>query len=375
MSGPADVAMPILPVQPVQPDGARHSEADTTKLTSAIRESLNEKGHPEDHNRRRDSGPLKEMIAHQDSLYKYMSWEDPVRTLGSYMVVLSFLFGIHYLPLTKFALKAAATTLGAVSAMEFAGRVFGPNTFLARLRPKEYKQFPESTLNATLKDIHDFIQYAAVHIQRIIFGQDLDYTLGAFIGCTALYWLIKVISPFGISVLCLTSVYIASLVMSPRGREVTRDAKARTGELASAAADKGTALAQKSKKKVTHKARDSGIYIDQPTEDMAQGGKEAVGDLSTRAKNIASDVSEATVGAANSAVETTKQMAPQIPGITKGGATQQAADDNITSKADYPKSAFEHLENTAYSSPGQTPDKRTSGRKGNRDWTVPDIIG
>lgn len=56
--------------------------------------------------------------------------------------------------------------------------MFSPNTFLARLRPKEYKQVPESTLNATLKDVHDLVQYLAVQIQRVIWGQDLGKTFG-----------------------------------------------------------------------------------------------------------------------------------------------------------------------------------------------------
>ena len=75
--------------------------------------------------------------------------------------------------------------LSVISITEFASRLFGPDTFLARLRPKEYKKVPESTLNATLKDIHDFVQYAVVQIQRIIFAQDLDRTFA--ISCNAGY--------------------------------------------------------------------------------------------------------------------------------------------------------------------------------------------
>ncbi len=60
--------------------------------------------------------------------------------------------------------------------MEFVGRLSGPDTLLARLRPKEYKKVSESTLNATLQDIHDFVQNTAVQAQRTIYGQDLDKT-------------------------------------------------------------------------------------------------------------------------------------------------------------------------------------------------------
>ncbi|EMD89768.1 hypothetical protein COCC4DRAFT_56259 [Bipolaris maydis ATCC 48331] len=41
---------------------------------------------------------------------------------------------------------------------------------------RKYKTFLESTLNATLQDIHDVVQYAAVQAQRSIFGQDLQKT-------------------------------------------------------------------------------------------------------------------------------------------------------------------------------------------------------
>jgi hypothetical protein len=61
--------------------------------------------------------------------------------------------------------------------MEFASRTFGPDTFLARLRPKPYKTIPEDTLNATLKDIHDFIQFSVREAQKIVFAQELDKTL------------------------------------------------------------------------------------------------------------------------------------------------------------------------------------------------------
>lgn len=47
---------------------------------------------------------------------------------------------------------------------------------MARLRPREYKKVPEPILNDTLKDIHDFVQYAVVLVQRIVFGEQLEKT-------------------------------------------------------------------------------------------------------------------------------------------------------------------------------------------------------
>lgn len=44
--------------------------------------------------------------------YIYLQWEDPARTLGSYLVALSILIGTHYLPLTQIAVKGGAVIFG-----------------------------------------------------------------------------------------------------------------------------------------------------------------------------------------------------------------------------------------------------------------------
>ncbi|KAI0120658.1 Reticulon-domain-containing protein [Xylariales sp. AK1849] len=338
MSGPTFVVMPV------QAGGAQHSEQDTEKIASAIQQSLHKKTHPEDHDQQEQAGPLKKIMAHQDSLYKYISWEDPLRTLGSYIGALSLLFGAHYLPLTQFALKAGATSLGVVSITAFASRSFSPN-FLTRLQPKEYKQVPESTLNATLKDIHDFIQYAVVQVQRIIFGQDLGKTFVAFLSFTALYWLIKIVPPFWLAVLGLTSLYIAPLVNSGRGREVAHDARLRAGELANTVGENGKALAQDGRAKASElssKARETAMHTQQRIGNMAQNGKQTVTDLSTQAKGTASDISGATAenfrklpGTGTNAIKTTHDTANsassdarQYRNSSRFGTTDEYADGN-----------------------------------------------
>src|SRR3569833_875674 len=105
-----------------------------------------------------------------------MQWEDPIRTLCSYIGSLSILLGAHYLPLTQLALKAGAITFGGtsvsrlhdlfgrtkndsdlpvVTVTEFASRSFDSNAFHSQHRPMEYMMVPVSTLIAILKDIHD----------------------------------------------------------------------------------------------------------------------------------------------------------------------------------------------------------------------------
>ncbi|TVY60631.1 hypothetical protein Focb16_v003779 [Fusarium oxysporum f. sp. cubense] len=226
---------------------------------------------------RRDSGPLKEIIAQQDSLYKYISWEDPARTIGSYFAALGFMLAVHHMHLTQLTLKTMAISLGVMSMAEFAGRSFGPNNFVSRMRPRQYKTVPESTLNATLKDIHDFIQYAVVQAQKILFAEDLEKTFGAFAFTGSLYFLIQFMSPFGIAILGLTTIYTIPLVTSPRGRGIARDGKARAQEISNTAVDQASSLAQDTKgtmANISSMAQDTAGNLRQRAVNMVPGSKQ-----------------------------------------------------------------------------------------------------
>ncbi|KAF5579485.1 uncharacterized protein FSUBG_13605 [Fusarium subglutinans] len=226
---------------------------------------------------RRDSGPLKDIIAQQDSLYKYISWEDPARTIGSYFAALGFMLAVHHMHLTQLVLKTMAIGLGVMSMAEFAGRSFGPNNFVSRMRPRQYKTVPESTLNATLKDIHDFIQYAVVQAQKVIFAEDLEKTFGAFVATGSLYFLIQFMTPFGIAILGLTTIYIIPLVTSPRGRGIARDGMARAQEISNAAVDQANSIAQDPKgtmANISSMAQDTAGNLRQRAVNMVPGSKQ-----------------------------------------------------------------------------------------------------
>ncbi|KAG5657929.1 hypothetical protein KAF25_007962 [Fusarium avenaceum] len=267
---------------------------------------------------RRRSGPLKEIIAQQDSLYKYISWEDPARTIGSYFAALGFLLAVHHLHLTQYALKTSAIGLGVMSLAEFAGRSFGPDNFVSRLRPRQYKTVPESTLNATLKDIHDFTQYAVVQIQRILLAEDLEKTFGAFLLTTSLYFLCQFMTPFGITILGLTTIYIIPLVTSPRGRGIARDGVARAQEISSAAVDQASAIAQNSKTTASNlaaQAQDAASNLSTNAQDTASNltsrAQDTASNLTSRAQDTASNL---TSRAQDTAGDLRRRAVNMVPG-------------------------------------------------------------
>ncbi|KAH7173240.1 Reticulon-domain-containing protein [Fusarium flagelliforme] len=266
-------------VVPIQTGGAKQSEKNPAELASVLQQTINKSRSSDEEQR----GPLKELIAHKDSLYQYINWEDPVRTLGAYFSALTVLFGLHYLPLTQLAVKAGAVILGTIFLTEFISRQFGSDTFLLRLRPKEYKTVPEPTLNATLKDIHAFVQYAVVQFQKIIYGEDLGKTFAAFLSCITVYWLMKVASPFLLAVLGLTSVYIAPLVNSSHGRAVAQDAASRGKDLANTAAGKGKTLAEDGKSRAAE--------LSSKARETTQGVQQHFGNLTESAESTANDIS------------------------------------------------------------------------------------
>ncbi|KAI1109674.1 Reticulon-domain-containing protein [Nemania sp. NC0429] len=330
----SEQAYVVLPVQAVGRDGENADE-----VASAIQQSLKEKLNGGEHQEStpREDGPLRKVIANQDSLYKYISWENPVRTLGSYLGLLGLIYGVHYLHLTQMVLKIGASGLGAVILVALISRST-KSDFFARARP-EYKQIPESTLNATLKDVHDLAQYSVVEAQKIIYAEDLRKTLGAFVGCTAMFWLLKVLSPFNVAILGLTLLYMTPLVTSPRGREVAQNAKAGAQELAHATSENTRAIAQYG----NAKAADLSSMTQQTAAGLSSKVKQTAGDISSQTQNTTANLS-------SQAQQTAENLSSQA----------QQTYGNLTSKA---QNATQSLSGKARKATDDTP--RSLGDIGN----------
>ncbi|KAI0536916.1 Reticulon-domain-containing protein [Xylaria digitata] len=277
-------------VMPVRADGSP-SQKDANEVASALEASLHEKLHPAEHEHNQimtsgpepnqGNGPLKRAMDNSHSLYKYISWEDPIRTLASYFGLLALMCGIHYFHWTQWFLKLGAFGLGGVYLASLMSRSIASD-FVARIRP-EYKQVPESTLNATLGDIHDLVQYLVVQIQKIMYGEDLGKTLGAFVGFTTLFWLIKIMSPFDLGILGLSSAYIAPLIVSPGGREIAQAAKVHAQELAHTTAESTKMALQDTKAK----ASDLSCEAQHVAGEYTSKTQKAASNWSSKAQNMA----------------------------------------------------------------------------------------
>ncbi|KAI0973476.1 hypothetical protein F4678DRAFT_477920 [Xylaria arbuscula] len=320
---------PTYVVMPVRADRSGAQQKDK-EVATAIEASLQEKLHPTE--REEHDGPLKKVIANSDSLYKYISWDDPVRTLASYLGLLGIMCGVHYLHWTQWFLKLGATGLGVVYIASFVSRSTKSNP-VARMRP-EYKQVPEPTLNATLKDIHDLVQYLAIQGQKVIYGEQPGKTLAAFFGLTALFWLMKIMSPFNLGILGLSSAYIVPLIASPGGREVAHSAKVHAQELAYTTSESTKGALHDTKAKATdlsgraqYAAGNVTSRTQQTASNMSSGAQDMAANMSSGTKNVAGNMSSGAQDMAGNMSSGAKSIAENV-----SSKVQQTAGNSLLNK-------------------------------------------
>ncbi|KAK5044387.1 hypothetical protein LTR84_011298 [Exophiala bonariae] len=148
-----------------------------------------------------------------------------------------------------------------------------------------------------LQHVHDLIQWAVVHAQKILYGQDLEKTFVAFLAFTALYWLLPIISLFWLTVVALTLSFLATLATTPRGRAAARDAQVSAQELANVAVENGKELAQNGKDKANELSsvtRNAAVHTKGHVQDLAQSGKQATANGAAQVRVNASNISVAT---------------------------------------------------------------------------------
>ncbi|KPI38773.1 uncharacterized protein AB675_5853 [Cyphellophora attinorum] len=284
-------------VLPIAVDGALGTDQDTVGskavtfrrvalITSAIQQAIHQKTHPEEFEEPKPVGAFKQIIV-------------------------------------------------VVSGVEFISRFFGPASLSVRIRPKEYKKVPEARLNATLKDIHDFVQYAVVQGQRIIFEQDLHKTFVAFIGFTALYWSIKLMRTFWLAPIALTLVYLAPLIVFSAGRTAAQDGNVRVQEVTNTAVDGGKELPLNCKAKASELAsspQECARAGEEGAQNLAQNSIHTANDLFTGASNNASDAYERVIENLNKLPQMGSNMANKTgdAASSAAGSTKQYINNSLS---------------------------------------------
>jgi hypothetical protein len=117
----------------------------------------------------------------------------------------------------------------------------------------------------------------------------------AFMITTSLYFLVQFMTPFGIAILALTTVYIIPLVTSPRGRAIASDGMARAQEISTAAVDQASTMAQDSKVAMSN---------------MASRAQESASNMTSNAQSTATNLTSSAQDTANNLRQRAGNMMP-----------------------------------------------------------------
>lgn len=67
-------------------------------------------------------------------------------------------------------------------------------------------------MEASLEDVEQLINFFVIEFQRVLFAENLAYTIAAFLGALVSYWLIKFVPLWGLSLIGVSVIYLTPLV-------------------------------------------------------------------------------------------------------------------------------------------------------------------
>lgn len=152
-------------------------------------------------------------LTHYHSFFfNLFSWKNPRATGITFASVLSFIFAARYLPVLSWSLKLTWMTLLVVTAAETVSKFALGSSVTTTIRPRRYFKIPKETLEATLDDVEQLINFFVIESQRIVFAENLAVTAAAFITAFLSYYLIALLPAWGFALFSTCVVFLFPLV-------------------------------------------------------------------------------------------------------------------------------------------------------------------
>lgn len=105
-----------------------------------------------------------------------------------------------------------ANNTQAAAAAELAGKTIISQGLASSIRPKKYYTIPRESLETSLEDVEQFINFFVIEFQRVLFVENLARTIAAFLAALVSYWLIKFVPLWGLSLIGVTVIYLTPLI-------------------------------------------------------------------------------------------------------------------------------------------------------------------
>lgn len=82
----------------------------------------------------------------------------------------------------------------------------------SHFRPKRYYTIPRETLEASLDDVEQLINFFVIEFQRILFAENIVHTITACAAAFISYWLIKIVPLWGLSLISTSVIFLGPLI-------------------------------------------------------------------------------------------------------------------------------------------------------------------
>lgn len=99
-----------------------------------------------------------------------------------------------------------------VTAAEVASKLVTGSSVTSAVRPRRYYKIPKETLETSLDDLENLINFFVIEAQRIVFAENVIVTAGAFVAALVSYYLIKLLPLWGFALLSTIVTFLAPLI-------------------------------------------------------------------------------------------------------------------------------------------------------------------
>jgi len=144
--------------------------------------------------------------------YTLLSWEHPRATAITFAGTIFFIFACRYLPILPWIFKITYLSLGVTALAEVAGKFVMGKGVATSFRPRRYYKIPKETLEASLDDLEQLINFFVIEFQRVLWAENPVVTIAAFASAFISYYLVKIVPVWGLSLLSISVLFLGPLI-------------------------------------------------------------------------------------------------------------------------------------------------------------------
>jgi hypothetical protein len=154
-----------------------------------------------------------QQLTHYHSFFSsLLSWNNPRASGIAYVSIVAFILAARYLDVLRYALKATYVILGVTVSAEAIGKILFSHGFATQFRPRKYYTVSKETINSSIGDIHELINFFVIEAQRILFAENVFASATAFLSAFISFYLIKIVPLWGLSLIATTLLFLAPLI-------------------------------------------------------------------------------------------------------------------------------------------------------------------